>query len=461
MGLIIGGTIMAGPVVASGAILGGIGALIARMISKHRTNKMTNKIQGWERVEQLINIMIDQQNGVRGIYKNNSDLATMVKPDDSSLATADRQVDKFITDTYKATAPEKKEEDIEALKAELEKNKKLLADLGIHESVNPTYHGEMITDAYISEEYTAYYHNEIMSLCEDIAADTEATAMLEEASMFKRVLGGGKRQDFFTLKARDRKKLAQGITTPITAQKISYSPDEVRMMPGYAAAEDYAYGSVEWDRKNIKDRRYNQPLVITVHFRGRYADDKTADNELTAVIGILGIVSRVPSEEMKYILKSSAEGTTLNGIITNGEDPKAMISNLFSTNKIDKDIKNLPQSADVWNNLSKVSVLAVSNTIAGKKTGNVANAHIVFSQKEIDELHNEDGIDYLKDKKLSAQLMKHYNAVTLMIANDIQERVYIFDDPDTISWNVVPYTALRSSSSSDNLASALTKLGRM
>lgn len=44
-----------------------------------------------------------------------------------------------------------------------------------------------------------------------------------------------------------------------------------------------------------------------------------------------------------------------------------------------------------------------------------------------------------------------------MIANDPSERVYVFDDPDNISWNVIPYSAIRNRDSSDQLTSALIR----
>ena len=43
-----------------------------------------------------------------------------------------------------------------------------------------------------------------------------------------------------------------------------------------------------------------------------------------------------------------------------------------------------------------------------------------------------------------------------------KERLYIFDDPDNISWNVIPYSAIRSKETGDQLTSALLKIqGRM
>ena len=63
--------------------------------------------------------------------------------------------------------------------------------------------------------------------------------------------------------------------------------------------------------------------------------------------------------------------------------------------------------------------------MSGKKSNNIANAHY-YSQKEIDEVRTEEGIDYFKAMKHAANLMKKYSAFTLMVANDL----------DAVSWNV-------------------------
>jgi hypothetical protein len=67
----------------------------------------------------------------------------------------------------------------------------------------------------------------------------------------------------------------------------------------------------------------------------------------------------------------------------------------------------------------------------------------------------------LRDKKLSASLMKRYSAMSIMIANDTSERLYIYDNPENISWDVVPYNALRNKDTGDQLTSALMKIGRL
>jgi hypothetical protein len=121
----------------------------------------------------------------------------------------------------------------------------------------------------------------------------------------------------------------------------------------------------------------------------------------------------------------------------------------------------LPQSGDIWHNLEKVALLASANKITGKRNSNVANAHIVFSQKEVDAVRSELGIDYLKETKKAAALMKRYSAFTLMIANDPGQRVYIMDDQDDISWNIVPYSALAGKDNGEQLNSVLNKMMRL
>ena len=51
---------------------------------------------------------------------------------------------------------------------------------------------------------------------------------------------------------------------------------------------------------------------------------------------------------MEYILTSSAKGSTIKGIFQQEGDPSKLVSNILGIDKIKKDVKNLPQSADVW-----------------------------------------------------------------------------------------------------------------
>ena len=54
--------------------------------------------------------------------------------------------------------------------------------------------------------------------------------------------------------------------------------------------------------------------------------------------------------------------------------------------------------------------------------------------------------------------MKRYSAFTVMVANDISERLYIFDDANNTSWDIVPYSAFRSKDTGDQLSSMLNKM---
>ena len=250
-------------------------------------------------------------------------------------------------------------------------------------------------------------------------------------------------------------------TMPMSVKYVEKKPGmDVMVTPSFMARAEYAYGSTEIERKENKDRKYNQPLIMTIKFKERFSDGKYSDNELTAVIGILGKVIRIPSEEMEYVLSEAAQGNTIDGIFKTA-DLGDTVSDMLSSSKISRQLKNLPQSADVWHNLEKVATLAAANKLSGKRSGNVANAHIVFSQKEIDSVRNETGVDFVKDTKKAVALMKKYSAFTLMVANDPGQRVCILDDQDNISWNVVPYNALMGKDTGDQLIAALSKMGRM
>ena len=195
---------------------------------------------------------------------------------------------------------------------------------------------------------------------------------------------------------------------------------------------------------------------MTVKFKERYSDGNYADNELTAVIGILGVITRVPTEEMEFILKANTEGAVVKGIFSG--DEKGSLGDLFANFKANNDYSKTPISGEIWRNMEKINQLALANKLAGKANNNIANAHIIFSQKEIDSVRQSTGVDYLRDRKSAAALMKRYSAMNLMVANDTLERVFVFDNIDAISWDVIPYDALRGKDSSDQLAAALNKL---
>lgn len=235
-------------------------------------------------------------------------------------------------------------------------------------------------------------------------------------------------------------------------------PAEVSVVPEFSARNRKAYGEVEYDTRQIKDRRYNQPLIMRINFRERYSDGKLSDNEMTAVIGILGVVTRVPSEEMEVVLKANAEGQAIEGVFKPADKDKQNIASLFGLAKKNSKLSSLTTS-ELWQNLEKISKLAFINKLTGRHNNNISNAHLIFSQKEVDAVKAETGVDYLRDRKLLANLMKRYSAFSIMIVNDPGERIYIFDDLDSQgSLNVIPMSALRSRDGQDQLTAALMKL---
>ena len=411
----------------------GVGAtILIKMISKARrkTDGM-NKIEGWERVEALVEKLMANQDDVRSLYDNDDNSIENLKKDlDREFKEHDREMNKFGHGSVFEKSGDSEEVD---LKAELEDLKKRLVKYGLTEEEHPHVEYHDTFAPIVLEDYVPYIEEAYTEVMEEVMADKELRAeYLEEAIK---------------------------TSIPTQVKYIEKKPGkDIMVTPAYSARSALAYGSTEIDRRVAKERRYNQPLVMTIKFKERYDSGDYSDNELVAVIGILGQVIRVPSEEMKYILQKNAEGETLSGFLSG--DIANNISDLISGSKIGREAKNLPQSAEIWRNLEKVAHLAMSNKLAGKKTNNISNAHIVFSQKEVDEVRGDIGVDYLKDKSLSANLMKRYSAFTIMIANDPGQRVYVFDDLDNISWNVVPYSALLSKDSGDQLTSALARLSQ-
>jgi hypothetical protein len=376
------------------------------------------KIQGWERVESLILAMEEQQNSLKQIQvvdnpENREELTFLTKKD----------MDEVMSD-YNAYMGKV----LEANKRPAITNSRLSEDYLPELDISPETYQELLEAANI--------------LIEGITSDRDHQAILTEHELFE----SGKISS----------------TTPFeVVPKFEYDPGknpEVLVTPKFSTSSQYAYGGVEYDKRELKDRRYNAPLLMTVKFKERFSDGTFSDNELTAVIGILGVITRVPSEEMEYILKSNAEGDTVRGILSPEGDPAALVSDLLGVEKIKKDVKNLPMSGDIWQNLEKISRLAVSNKLSGKKTNNIANAHIIFAQKEIDNVRANEGIDYVKNIKLVSSLLKRYSAFTIMIANDISERVYIFDDLQAANWDVVPYSAMRNKDTGEQLNSMLNKM---
>ena len=259
-----------------------------------------------------------------------------------------------------------------------------------------------------------------------------------------------------TVESLNEKLQKVSMTKPVSITKLTYDDKSELLVPSFGTKNTVAYGSVEYDRREIKDRKFNTPLIMTVKFKERYSDGKYADNELTAVIGILGVITRVPTEEMEFILKANTEGAVVKGIFSG--DEKGSLGDLFANFKANSAYSKTPISGEIWRNMEKINQLALANKLAGKTNNNIANAHIIFSQKEIDSVRQTTGVDYLRDRKAAASLMKRYSAMNLMVANDTLERAFVFDNIDAISWDVIPYDALRGKDSSDQLAAALNKL---
>jgi len=405
------------------AVLGGAGlfTLIKSIINARNQRRLARRaaaIQGWERVEALIVGMEAQQESIRNIDQP--------KDDSNPLSLADSPVE----------GPE-----LKALLAEFSERISKIAKAAV-----PIRNESAIIEPFVISE------NALIELNET------AEQVLQEA------------QNDIEFMTTQLSEAVISSTTPIKLiKKYEFDPKEkpeLLVTPSFAARATYAYAEVEYEKRDIKDRRYNTPLMMTVKFKERFSDGTFADNELTAVIGILGVINRIPSEEMEYVLKSNIEGTTVKGIFKAlDKDINTLAATLLNAPKIKKDVDKLPQSLDVWKNLENISRLAAANKLAGKQNNNIANAHIIFSQKEIDNVRSDTGIDYLKDKKLAASLMQRYSAFTLMIANDVSERVYIYDDPNNISWNVVPYGAFRNKDTGEQLNAMLSKMsmgsGRM
>lgn len=442
--LILAG-VLAGVAVGTGAYA------IYNLIKKH-VNKKNNssKIEGWERVEMLIDAMDRQRaeviakdtkqldptsklsNNIYSTIKNDASIkagAGSMKNYQGTLSFIDNpKPARETNDDNRALSGD----ELDAIQKQIDTRLKQVGVL-----TESTEYDEKITfnftPEYIKECIEIY--NETMDEC---MQDETFRNMMTEESLFEK----------------------RETTMPMKIKYIEKKPGkDVLITPEFSARSIYAYGSTEIDNKAMKDRKYNQPLLMTIKFKQRFDDGKFSDNELTAVIGILGKVIRVPSDEMKYVLTENANDKTIKGIFKTG-DIKNAVSDLLSVSKINSEVKNLPQSADVWKNLEKVAALAVANKYSGKKSGNVANAHIVFSEKEIDDVRIDTGIDYKRDMKLVEQLMKRYSAFTLMIADDPSQRVYIYNDEDDISWNVVPYSAILGKDTGDQLTSALARLAR-
>jgi hypothetical protein len=396
-----------------------IGGIVSSFIHQKKIkNQRFEKMLGWERVEALIIAMEEQREDLKKVVvktKSEKDADLKDYKGEEEVALTGAQITKEIDD-YK--------DYITGILGKAKPNKNETQSLS-------EFYFEMTPETFERLSESAKIINEAIQSNEDYK-----TAVLTEAVI--------------------------QTTIPQTLElKYEYDPKkapDILAAPKFSQRSQYAYGSVEYDKRELKDRRYNAPLLMKVNFKERFSDGTFSDNELTAVIGILGVITRVPSKEMEYILSSSAEGSTVKGIFEPEGDSKKLISSILGIEKVKKDVENLPRSGDVWQKLEKVSRLAVSNSLAGRRSDNIANAHIVFAQKEIDNVRANEGHDYMKSIDLASSLMKRYSTFTIMIANDISERLYILDDAGNANWDVVPYSAFRNKDTGDQLNAMLTKM---
>lgn len=259
---------------------------------------------------------------------------------------------------------------------------------------------------------------------------------------------------------RAQQKEIQKILSSTPMKKYEYDAVKGKTViaPAFAGGHELVYGTVEYDTKAQEKRKFGTPLMLKISFRKRYDDGKFADNDLVAYVGVLAEIITVPSEEMEYVLEKSAEGSTLKNFFTGKMGADEAIASIFDNTKIKNDVKNLPVSVDVWKNLEAVSRRVIANKLAGKSSGNLSNAHFLFSDVEISNLRNRTNIDYVRDKKLAQSFMERYSAFTFAIVNESTERVYMLDDPDAISYQLVPLSVIRGANTTDSMISAISAL---
>lgn len=413
----------------AGACIGAGTAALYKAIKKARINRdlrnaasLGNKdatIYGWERVEMLISEM-DIQHADLAKQMNAAKLAKMGDIDKNKQFQNEQRE---VFDQYK--------KNLDTVLSGIKLNESLT---NIDGYVYPLTEGQIVS------------MNELVEACEN---ELSSDMMFMEEYYLEE---SGAKYIINTKKPGD----------VIIKQTKLNAKDFASAVPLYGTRDVVAYGSVDYDKKVIKDRKFNEPLILTITFKERYSDGKYTDNELTAVIGILGVVTRVPSDEMAFILRNNAEGKTIKDIFKGEENnnSKSLIGNVISAFAGSSAAERLPTSGKVWHNLEKVSALAVANKLAGGNNGNISNAHIVFSQREIDIIKNELGIDYLKNAKLTAQLMRHYAASMICVCNDAMQYIYTYSDPDAISWEDAPYSAYLGKSNVDQYISAFTQASR-
>ena len=416
------GAIAAAPIIWPALAVGagaGLTAAIIRLLKKKKYKEMMNAVSGWERVEALIDEMDFNR---------------------ADLMKHKMKVDIKLLDDHSKTEEFRKEQ-ASLFNQFASKMEQSLGRVQLTERATLKPFIEPLSEARINNTL-----ENLTLLDEELIKDPVFVREYEQ-------LSEGTKYVINTKKPGD---------VIIRQQKIK-AKDVADIIPSFGTKDVVAYGSVEYDKKEIKDRKFNEPLILTIKFKERYSDGKYADNELTAVIGILGVVTRVPSEEMATILRANVDGKTLSNFFK-GDDSnsaKDLIGNVISTFVGSKYAEKLPKSGKIWANLEKVTALAVANKLAGNNNGNISNAHLVFSQKEIDLIKSELGVDYLKNANLAAQLMKKYSAFKIVVCNDAMQYVYSYDDPDAISWDDAPYSAYMGKSNADQMLSAFTQFNRM
>lgn len=418
------------PVVLGAAGLGAAGSAITRKLMKKKTQTIHRpKGEGWERVEALINEMYSRQEELMGSTHTTTDGNRFVSAiDDRQMELESKEYQNKMNDLLSRVQKIKLTESQDPRVKEMLDGRK----------ENPKFFIEDLTHGCLEER--------IKIIIDELNNDKEYNATLKENSIL-----AGVNKDLIST------------TVPIKVlKKYEFDPKEipdVQVVPDFAMKGLQAYGEVEYDKRNLKDRKYNTPLLMTIKFKERFGDDKFNDKELTAVIGILGVVTRIPSDEMEEILRTNSEGKTIKGIFgTKDKNPLNIIDDLIGLSKNKEMDENLPLSKDIWRNLEKVGKLAVANKLTGRQTGNVANAQIVFSQREVDNVKADGISDLLKNRDLSNALLKRYSALSIMVANDIAERLYIYDNPGMPSWEVVPYSAFRGKEAGDQLSALASKL---
>lgn len=439
---------------AVGLGVGLLGGLLANYI-RNRRNKLKARVSGWERVETLIDLM--EKNRYLTTVRDNDPTFTMKALDKYGNLSDSGDYQKLEKDMGDRYSDFQREADgiIRSVAAN-------------HKSTSYSVdrNGRVVTESYANPysraDQPATKLLEPLVLTEDEAA--HISQYIDEACieiMTNPLIGDETKQSL-----TEAKKLFQlSVKTPgeFLPKVVTYKTNDVTaaLVPGFATSGLNVYGSVEYDHRDMADRKYNQPLILTVSFKDRLADDSHTNSDLTAVIGIMGVITRIPSAEMAKLLTANAKGSTLKnffGADASTNNATDFVSDILAGVKGSAEL--LPTSGKIWRNLSKVSDLAAANALAGDNDGNITNAHIVFSQKEIDLVKHDTGIDYLKDPKKSAELMERYSAFELSVCNDSLQIVYNYSDPDSISWDAVPYSAYMGKSDSAQLTTALSRISR-